>query len=218
MKQAIRKETKQLSAQILSEIIDNQEIARNERIPMCQDTGVAALLRRIGESSLSRLRFRPTRSTKRPRLGYQEGLFAQIDRSSSASTAINTARQHARRHPHQTSSRFDTLVIRFAPKGAGSENMSRIENDDPRRRHRKNRQVSFVKETIVLGRRKSLPAAYRWRRHRRKLRTRGRFSPRKRFLRELDDAADPSRRSRPRNTPLRRTSTRSKSARWDSAA
>jgi len=152
IKQAIRKETKQLSAQILSEIIDNQEIARNERIPMCQDTGVALFFVELGNQVFLDFDLSDALN-EATRLGYQEGYLRKsivrhpIDR---INTADNTP---AVIHIKQVLG--DTLFIRFAPKGAGSENMSRMKMMTPAEGIED--VVSFVKETIVLAGGKACP-------------------------------------------------------------
>jgi fumarate hydratase subunit alpha len=152
IKQAIRKETKQLSAQILNEIIDNQEIARNERIPMCQDTGVALFFVELGNQIY--LDFDLVDAlNEATRLGYQEGYLRKsivrhpIDR---VNTADNTP---AVIHVKQVLG--DTLFIRFAPKGAGSENMSRMKMMTPAEGVED--VVAFVKETILLAGGKACP-------------------------------------------------------------
>jgi fumarate hydratase subunit alpha len=45
---AMEKENSDIAKRVLSEIIENQEIARKEQLPMCQDTGVAVFIVEMG--------------------------------------------------------------------------------------------------------------------------------------------------------------------------
>jgi fumarate hydratase subunit alpha len=120
---SLRKERNELAKGILAEIVENQEIARNERIPICQDTGVAVFFVELGND-----------------------VFLDFDLEAALNEAVAIAytkgylRKSIVRHPldrvntkdntpaviHVKTVMGSTLRIRFAPKGAGSENMSAI--------------------------------------------------------------------------------------------
>ena len=48
-KDGIEKEESPVGKDILNQLLENSEIARNERIPMCQDTGLAIIFAEIGQ-------------------------------------------------------------------------------------------------------------------------------------------------------------------------
>lgn len=149
---AKQKETAPLAKTILDEILQNQEIARNERIPMCQDTGVSVFFIELG--SKVRLDFDLYEAIQEgTRRGYKEGLLRKsivkhpIDR-------VNT-KDNTPAIIHLTLASHNQLKIQFAPKGAGSENLSRMKMMTPA--ESKDDVVEFVKETIRIAGGKACP-------------------------------------------------------------
>jgi fumarate hydratase subunit alpha len=117
-------ETLPIAKRILGEIIENQTIARNENVPICQDTGVAVFFVEIGNE----LHFDydlDLAINEGVRNGYRNGYLRKsvvahpLDRKN---TLDNTPAII-----HYSLVMGDRLWIRFAPKGAGSENMSRLQ-------------------------------------------------------------------------------------------
>ena len=49
MKEAHERETKPLAKQILGQLLENLEIAGEDMIPICQDTGMAVVFLKIGQ-------------------------------------------------------------------------------------------------------------------------------------------------------------------------
>ncbi|MFH0993765.1 MAG: fumarate hydratase [bacterium] len=133
-----------LARDIINEIVLNQEIARNERIPICQDTGVAVFFVSLGNE-----------------------VYLNFDLIDALNEAVGKAyvegylRKSIVRHPldrintkdntpavvHVTPVLGDHLKIRFAPKGAGSENMSKIRMLTPADGFQG--IVRFVTETVI---------------------------------------------------------------------
>ncbi|MDD3842749.1 MAG: fumarate hydratase [Candidatus Izemoplasmatales bacterium] len=116
-------ETSKLPIHIIDEIIDNQLIARNERIPICQDTGVAVFFVEIGNDL--HFDYNLTDAINQAvRNGYINGYLRKsivnhpLDRKN---TLDNTPAII-----HYSLISGDRLRIRFAPKGGGSENMSKM--------------------------------------------------------------------------------------------
>ncbi len=149
---AKQKETAVLAKTILDEILQNQEIARSERIPMCQDTGVSVFFVELG--SQVRLDFDLYNAIQEgTRQGYKEGLLRKsivkhpIDR-------VNT-KDNTPAIIHLTLANHNQLKIQFAPKGAGSENLSRMKMMTPA--ETKDDVVAFVKETIAIAGGKACP-------------------------------------------------------------
>ena len=48
LKSSHKNETSQLGKSVLSKIIENQDIAREKQVPLCQDTGVSVVIIEIG--------------------------------------------------------------------------------------------------------------------------------------------------------------------------
>jgi len=149
---AKQKETAPLAKTILDEILQNQEIARTERIPMCQDTGVSVFFVELG--SQVRLDFDLYNAIQDgTRQGYKEGLLRKsivkhpIDR-------VNT-KDNTPAIIHLTLANHNQLKIQFAPKGAGSENLSRMKMMTPA--ETTDDVVAFVKETIAIAGGKACP-------------------------------------------------------------
>jgi len=108
---------------IIEQILENAEIARKHRVPMCQDTGAAVFFVELGQEAQVVGGDFTEAINEGVRQGYQEGYLRKsmvndplIDRKN---TQDNTpAIIHTRVVPG------DKLKITFAPKGGGSENMS----------------------------------------------------------------------------------------------
>ena len=112
-----------IGKEILGRIIENAAIAKNENIPLCQDTGMAVLFLEIGQD----LHFDGGSLTEAlqegVRRGYEEGHLRKsvLHPITRINTGDNTpAVIHTEIIPG------DRLKIIMAPKGFGSENMSRV--------------------------------------------------------------------------------------------
>ncbi len=123
---ALQKATKQeespLGREILQQLLENAEIARREKIPICQDTGFVDIFLEIGQE----LRIVGGDLTEAinegVRKGYKEGYLRKsivFDPLGRINTGDNTpAVIHTEILPG------DRLKVSVLPKGAGSENMS----------------------------------------------------------------------------------------------
>lgn len=152
LKEGESKETTSLAKNVLKSLGENADIAKREGIPMCQDTGVAVFFLRIGNELFFpySLEEAVQEGTRR---GYQEGFLRKsvvahpLDR-------INT-KDNTPAIIHLELTEGDTLDIRFAAKGAGSENMSRLTMLTPA--DGENGVKEFVLETIRLAGGKPCP-------------------------------------------------------------
>ena len=129
MRQAIEKaevkETSKTGKAILKMILKNQDVSRNEIMPMCQDTGVAVFFIEIGQHVHIINGNYEDAINEGVRQGYKEGYLRKsmvgdpvIERKN---TGDNTpAVIHTRIVPG------DKIKIIAAPKGGGSENMSEV--------------------------------------------------------------------------------------------
>ena len=121
---AKQEETWTLAGDILDKIITNAEIARNERMPICQDTGMACVFVEIGQDIHIVGGSLEDAINEGVRRGYEKGYLRKsivkdsIDR-------VNT-KDNTPAIIHYEIVPGDKLKITVAPKGFGSENMSQI--------------------------------------------------------------------------------------------
>jgi fumarate hydratase subunit alpha len=120
---AIEKEESPVAVDILKELKENARIAKEEKVPICQDTGFAVVFVELGQDvhlvggSLSEAIHEGVRR------GYREGYLRKsiCHPFTRTNTGDNTpAVIHTEMVPG------DRIKITLAPKGAGSENMSRV--------------------------------------------------------------------------------------------
>lgn len=122
--QAKVKEKNPLGCQIIGQLEDNLKIAGEEKIPICQDTGMAVVFVEIGQDLKIEGGVLSEAIHEGVRQGYQEGYLRKSvvkDPFLRENTKDNTP---AVIHYNIVSG--DSLKITVAPKGFGSENMSRI--------------------------------------------------------------------------------------------
>lgn len=119
-----RNEKSPLGKQILSQLKENLEIAAADMIPICQDTGMAVVFLEVGQDVHFEGQNLEDAVNEGVRLGYTEGYLRKSvvgDPLIRENTKDNTpAVIHVRIVPG------DQVKITVAPKGFGSENMSRV--------------------------------------------------------------------------------------------
>ena len=137
-------EEKGLSKQILEQIVENDLLAKEENVPMCQDTGITIVFVEIGNQVFINGDLNEA-INEGVRQGYTEGYLRKsvvkspIDR-------INT-KDNSPAIIHIKYTVGDKLKITVCPKGAGSENMSKVKMLVPADGIEGIK--SFVKETIL---------------------------------------------------------------------
>ncbi|MEK7880423.1 MAG: fumarate hydratase [Deltaproteobacteria bacterium] len=111
-----------LGREILGEIVANFRIAVEGELPLCQDTGIAVFFVDIGRD-VSMDGSLEDAINEGVRQGYADGYLRKsvCDPLTRKNTNDNTPAII-----HSTIIEGDKIRIRFAPKGAGSENMSRL--------------------------------------------------------------------------------------------
>jgi fumarate hydratase subunit alpha len=120
---AIETETSPGAREIIELLKENARIAKEDRIPICQDTGVAIFFVEIGQDLRIKNGFIVDAINEGVRKGYKEGHLRKsvVDPLTRRNTGDNTpAIIYTELVPG------DKLKISFMPKGAGSENMSVI--------------------------------------------------------------------------------------------
>lgn len=124
LKQAADTEQSELGRKILNQLQENLKIADEEKIPICQDTGMAVIFMEIGQDVHFEGANLEDAVNEGVRRGYTEGYLRKSvvnDPILRQNTKDNTpAIVHYKIVPG------DKVKITFAPKGFGSENMSRI--------------------------------------------------------------------------------------------
>ncbi len=120
---AFETETAPAAKEIIGLLKENARVAREERIPICQDTGVAIFFVAIGQDLRIKNGFIVDAINEGVRKGYKEGYLRKsvVDPLTRKNTGDNTpAIIYTELVPG------DKLKISFMPKGGGSENMSAI--------------------------------------------------------------------------------------------
>ena len=124
LKKAEKEETSDLGKKILNQLQQNLEIAAKEQIPICQDTGMAVIFMEIGQDVHFENGNLEDSVNEGVRRGYEEGFLRKSvvkDPIFRENTKDNTPAVI-----HYSIVPGDKVKITFAPKGFGSENMSRI--------------------------------------------------------------------------------------------
>jgi fumarate hydratase subunit alpha len=120
---AAETETAPGAKEIIGLLKENARIAKEEHIPLCQDTGVAIFFVELGQDLRIKNGFIIDAINEGVRKGYKEGYLRKsvVDPITRKNTGDNTpAIIYIELVPG------DKLKISFMPKGAGSENMSVI--------------------------------------------------------------------------------------------
>ena len=124
MEQACKEEKSPVGQQVLSQLEDNLQIAGQDMIPICQDTGMAVIFMEIGQDVHFEGGSLEAAINEGVRQGYVDGYLRKSvvkDPLERENTKDNTpAVIHYQIVPG------DQVKITVAPKGFGSENMSRV--------------------------------------------------------------------------------------------
>lgn len=124
LSQAMNTEKSEVGKKILDQLQENLKIASSEMIPICQDTGMAVFFIEIGQDVHFEGMNLEDAINEGVRQGYTEGYLRKSvvkDPILRENTKDNTPAVI-----HYSIVPGDKVTITFAPKGFGSENMSRI--------------------------------------------------------------------------------------------
>lgn len=122
--EAAGSETTELGKMVLSQLEENLEIAGKEMIPICQDTGMAVIFVKVGQEVHIEGGLLTDAINEGVRQGYVEGYLRKSvvkDPIYRENTNDNTPAII-----HYDIVEGDNIDITVAPKGFGSENMSRV--------------------------------------------------------------------------------------------
>ncbi len=140
-------ERNERAAYILDKIEDNIQIAGEERIPLCQDTGLACVFLEVGQDVMLTGGYLYDAINEGVRRGYEEGYLRKsvvADPLRRVNTKDNTPA-----HIHVDIVPGDKVKVTVAPKGFGSENMSRVKMFPPSAGEAGVKE--FVLETVRLA-------------------------------------------------------------------
>ena len=124
LKEAAEKETSELGCKVLETLQENLVVAREEQIPICQDTGMAVVFLEVGQDVHFVDGNIEEAVNDGVRRGYGEGFLRKSvveDPIERTNTGDNTPAVI-----HYTIVSGDKVKVTVSPKGFGSENMSRV--------------------------------------------------------------------------------------------
>ena len=124
MRQAVETEEAPLGKQILNQLQDNLRIAAEDMIPICQDTGMAVVFLEVGQE----VHFEGGSITEAVNEGVRQGYVEGFLRKSVVGDPIirENTKDNTPAVIHYNIVDGDKVKIKVAPKGFGSENMSRV--------------------------------------------------------------------------------------------
>ena len=124
LKNAVQTEKSPLGKQILNQLQENLQIAGDDMIPICQDTGMAVVFLEIGQDVHFEGGLLEEAVNEGIRQGYTEGFL----RKSVVNDPIirENTKDNTPGIIHYKIVEGDQVKIKVAPKGFGSENMSRV--------------------------------------------------------------------------------------------
>jgi len=125
LKQAQKTERSPLGRETLSQLIENARIAREEKLPLCQDCGTAVVFLEIGQEVHISGGDLYKAAEEGVRQGYAQGYLRKAMVSRPFSDRINT-KDNTPPVVHAEIVPGDKLKIMVMPKGGGAENMSRM--------------------------------------------------------------------------------------------
>ena len=122
-RKGVKDEKSPVGKAVFETLIQNAEIARTEKVPICQDTGMAVFFVELGQDAHIEGALLQDAIDEGVRKGYAEGYLRKsiCDPFTRANTKDNTPAVVI-----VEMVKGDGLKITAAPKGGGSENMSRL--------------------------------------------------------------------------------------------
>ena len=124
LKQAVENEKSELGKKILNQLQDNLQIAAEDMIPICQDTGMAVIFLEVGQD----VHFEGMAIEDAVNEGVRQGYIEGYLRKSVVGDPIirENTKDNTPAVIHYSIVPGDKVKITLAPKGFGSENMSRV--------------------------------------------------------------------------------------------
>jgi len=125
LKKARDKEESPVAKDVLDKIIENTEVSKREKIPLCQDTGAAVVMLELGQEVHIKGGNLDDCINEGVRQGYEKGYLRKSMVRQPFSARVNT-KDNTPAIVHTDIVPGDKLKISVLPKGGGSENCSRL--------------------------------------------------------------------------------------------
>lgn len=125
LRRAREEEVSPLGREIISELLENADVAEQEQTPLCQDTGLAVVFMRVGQDVHIVDGDVGDSVQEGVRRGYQEGYLRMSLVDKPFSARVNT-KDNTPAVIYTEIVRGDRLRITVMPKGGGAENMSAL--------------------------------------------------------------------------------------------
>ena len=124
LKEAVEKEESQLGKKILNQLQENLKIAKEDQIPICQDAGMTVVFLEVGQD----VHFTGGSVEDAVNEGVRQGYVNGYLRKSVVKDPLirENTKDNTPAVIHYSTVPGDQVKITVAPKGFGSENMSRI--------------------------------------------------------------------------------------------
>jgi fumarate hydratase subunit alpha len=121
---SLENEVSPIGKQVVNQLIENMSIAREDLIPICQDTGMVIVFIKIGQEVSIKGNYIEDAINEGIKLGYEEG-YLRKSVVKDPILRVNT-KDNTPGIIHYKIVPGDKIEITVAPKGFGSENMSRV--------------------------------------------------------------------------------------------
>lgn len=148
IKDASLSESSDLGRSFLRQYLENAEIAAAERLPLCQDTGVAVFFVEIGGNVRLADGTVEAAVNEGVRQGYRDGFLRQSMVADPVFKRVNTG-DNTPAVIHLKIVDGESIDITLAPKGGGSENMSALKMLKPS--DGAGGVVDFVVDTVIAA-------------------------------------------------------------------
>jgi fumarate hydratase subunit alpha len=125
LKKYRQEEVSPVGREVLDQILENAEIARDQQMPLCQDCGLTVVFVQLGQEVHIVGGDMNEAIAEGVRQGYRDGYLRKSMVRQPFSARINT-RDNTPPVIHTTILPGEHLSVTVAPKGGGSENMSRL--------------------------------------------------------------------------------------------
>jgi fumarate hydratase subunit alpha len=125
LKSCLKTEESETGRSVLNELLENYEAAAEEKMALCQDTGMAVFFIRIGQDVHITGGSFIAAVNEGVRIGYLEGCLRKSVIRDPVFKRLNT-KDNTPAVIHTKIVQGDKLEITFMPKGSGAENMSEV--------------------------------------------------------------------------------------------
>jgi fumarate hydratase subunit alpha len=147
LKMAMEEEKSPVSREVIRQILENADIAKDEKRPLCQDTGLAVFFVKVGDEVKIKGGLLKDAINRGTELGYKDGyLRASTCEPFSRANLKDEIGYNLPAIIHFDLVAGDKIEIEYAAKGGGSENVSRARVLPPAAG--KDGVINFVKEVI----------------------------------------------------------------------